>query len=329
MCFLLYYFFFWILAILNLEYNENLKHRLDEFLSIQEAIHSRSFASRLIKKGNVQINGVVITKPSRKLQEGDCLEVTVEDLIKEITVLPEKVPFQIIYEDEDILVLDKPAGVVVHPGAGNWHGTLVSGLVDHWGKIPNGLDKNRPGIVHRLDKDTSGVMLVAKNSRAVAYYSDLFKQRKIQKKYLALIYGKLPQEKGEIITYIARHRIDRKKMTVVGAEKGRYSETHYNVKTYYQVPSDEKKLFTLVEISLKTGRTHQIRVHFQHLGYPLVGDPVYAGRKMKKLYPKMNRQLLLARSLQFVDSQGKERKFEVSLPKDFKGYIESLVEIGG
>lgn len=312
---------------LSLNYNEKVRRRLDEFLVKQEQIHSRSFASKLIKNGNVKINGVVENRPSYKLLECDLVEVAIEDLVQKINVQPEEVPFRIIHEDNDVLVLDKPAGVVVYPGAGNWQGTLVSGLVNHWGKIPEGLDKNRPGIVHRLDKDTSGIMLVAKNSRAVAFYSDLFKQHKIQKKYMALVYGKLPQRSGEISNYIARHHIDRMKMAIVDPEKGRYSETHYKFVDYYSSPSDSKKVFSLVEVLIKTGRTHQIRVHFKHLGYPIVGDIVYAGRRLRSLYPESPRQLLHAFSLKFVDINGKLMHFKSTLPLDFSDYLKSLVKL--
>ncbi len=315
------------MANLKLNYNETVRRRLDEFLVKQEGIHSRSFASKLIKNGNVKINGSIEVRPSYKLSAGDLVEAIIEDLMPEIKVLPEEVPFKVLYEDDYILILDKPAGVVVHPGAGNWNGTLVSGLVNHWGKIPEGLDKNRPGIVHRLDKDTSGLMLIAKNARAVAYYSDLFKQHKIQKKYIALVYGKVPERIGDISSNIARHPVDRKKMTVVDPQEGRYAETHYKVIGYYVNPKDPKNTYTLVEVLLKTGRTHQIRVHFKHLGYPLVGDRVYSGRRLRGLYPEASRQLLHAYSLKFEDIKGDHLHFKALPPSDFNNYLKSLVKI--
>lgn len=314
------------MEILDLKYNRKVKYRVDEYLSSLDSIHSRSHASKLIKGGNLKVNGILVQKTSHKLKKGDQLQVRVDDAVTSYNIEPEQVPFQILFENKNIIVIDKPAGVVVHPGPGNPKGTLVSGIVKHLGMAPEGLDSKRPGIVHRLDKDTSGIMVVAKNLESLIYYSNLFKTHKIQKKYKALIYGKLSQNSGMVTKYIGRHRKDRKKMTVVEPSRGKYSKTHYSVIDYYHLPEDDNLPLTLVDLTLETGRTHQIRVHLKHLGYPVVGDTVYAGNKLRAQYPKATRQLLHAFSIKFVDMYGKQRYIETPIPNDFKEYLSLLTK---
>jgi 23S rRNA pseudouridine1911/1915/1917 synthase len=308
----------------EIKYTENTRKRIDEFLVGLNDIPSRSFAQKLVKENSVFVNGISVLKPSFLLTKDDIIEFEIKLERLPENIVPSEVPFEIIFEDENILIINKPAGVVVHPGAGNREGTLVSGLLNYWGSVPKGLDPERPGIVHRLDKDTSGLMLIAKNPKSLFYYSSLFKDRKIDKRYITLLYGKIPLLEGIISGNISRSRLERKKMTMTEDDSGRYSETHYKVVDYYVDKEDSNKKYTLLEAKLKTGRTHQIRVHMKYLGYPIVGDSLYAGKKMRNLYSSCDRQLLHAYKLKFIDENGVIRNFKIDIPADFKEYLSNL-----
>lgn len=301
------------------------RQRLDEFLTEISKSYSRSLMKKMIEEGMVFVNDEIVKKAGLLLNQGDKIKYSI-NLVYHPKLIPEKIKLDVLYEDSDILVIDKPAGIVVHPGAGHWKGTLVAGLLNYFEKVPEGLDPLRPGLVHRLDKDTSGVMVVAKNYKVLLYLSDLFKKRKIEKKYLALVYGVVPKLEGEIKTLIGRHPKRLKKMAVL-EKRGREALTHYKVKAVYTNPNDPIQKYSLLIVTPKTGRTHQIRVHMKLLEHPVVGDSIYAGRKLAKKYLKAERQLLHAYSLRFIDMNGKSRKFITPLPDDFRSYLEKLKKI--
>jgi 23S rRNA pseudouridine1911/1915/1917 synthase len=231
---------------------------------------TRSYANKIVRKGGISLSSSQTPKPSLKLPEGTRVEVTIQE-IETLDLEPEPVEFGVVYEDEDILVIDKPAGLVVHPAPGHWTGTLVHGLLYRDPMI--GLINRvlRPGIVHRLDSTTSGLMVVARNSEALDRLIDSFKSRAVEKRYLALAWGVPRESTGTIDEPIGRDPHNRLRMAVV--EEGRPSKTGYRVLVRFE------EGFSLVECNLFTGRTHQIRVHFRHIGHPLVGDELYAPRK--------------------------------------------------
>jgi len=309
-------------------FTEKGRKRLDELLGDQPDVHSRSYAKKLIKNGQVKVNEFIVTKSGLLLKDGDII-IYKHILEDKIRVSGEPIPLDIIFEDDDVLVLSKPAGIVVHPGAGNITGTLAAGVVNYLGGASKGLDPTRPGIVHRLDKDTSGVLIVAKNLTSQSYLGDLFKSRRIKKMYKVLVYGKVKEREGTIKTLIGRHKVDRQKMAVTDAEsRGRTAITHFSVDSYYELKEDPTRLFTLLNVDLKTGRTHQIRVHMKKLGHPVVGDSLYTGRKMIREYPVADRQLLHSYSLELILPGGREKKFVSPLPKDFLDYLSRLHKIG-
>ena len=261
-------------------------------------------------------------KPGFLLKCGDWIEYTpILDL--EMDIVSEDIPLDIIFEDAEMMIINKQSGLVVHPGAGNVQGTLVSGLLYHWGELPEGMDAVRPGIVHRLDKDTSGVMVVAKTSQSQSYLSGLFKDRKVEKRYKILVYGKVKTSSREIVTEIGRHPTERKKMSV-HPRSGRKAITEFILDKIYVNPENRKQYFSLLTVRLHTGRTHQIRVHMKYIGNPVVGDRVYSGRKFIKMFPEAPRQLLHAYSLKFQDIQGVKRHFMAELPSDFMQYLNRL-----
>lgn len=242
--------------------------RLDVFLAHASGL-SRARVQDLIERGAVLVGGHP-QKPRHVLRTGERVAVTVPDP-EPLALTPEPIPLEILYEDEDLLVLNKPAGLVVHPGAGRATGTLVHALLAHCRDLPGIGGVERPGIVHRLDRETSGVMVVAKSETAHASLSVQFKNRVVRKRYLALVQGAVRQEAGRIEAAIGRREHDRKRMGV-RARGGREARTAYRV--LRRLPD-----MTLIEASLETGRTHQIRVHLAHIGHPVIGDAVYAGRR--------------------------------------------------
>jgi 23S rRNA pseudouridine1911/1915/1917 synthase len=241
--------------------------RLDVFMAETKFWPSRSFVQKLIEAGNVSCNDKVL-KASYRTEPGDILEVRWEDP-QPLIVAPEAIPLEIHYEDHDLIVINKPRGMVVHPAAGNYQGTLVNAILAHCVDLSGIGGMIRPGIVHRLDKDTSGLLVVAKNDYSHLALAHQIKQRRMKRLYLAIVHG-APAASGRIEAPIGRHPVERKKMAVVPT--GRPAATNYRVLEFIGQ-------YSYVEARLETGRTHQIRVHFSHLGYPLVGDPVYGWRR--------------------------------------------------
>ena len=299
--------------------------RLDAFLVLQSRNLTRSRVQELIRSGFVRVNHH-LSKPSYRLKTGDHIEVTLPPP-QPLRLDPEPVSFELIYEDPWLIVVNKPPGIVVHPAPGHFTGTLVHGLLQHCTDLSGIGGVMRPGIVHRLDKDTSGLMVVAKNDAAHAYLSAQFKAGKVTKNYVALVHGIVKGGKGEINLPIGRHPVRRKEMSVQPS-KGRVA------KTLWEKQEELAGLFSLLSVSPKTGRTHQIRVHLSHLGYPIVGDPVYGHRRSwwKKRFPEdsglsglIERQMLHAGTLGFVHPQGGDyREFTAPLPADMELVLEIL-----
>jgi 23S rRNA pseudouridine1911/1915/1917 synthase len=285
--------------------------RLDKFVSENCPGLSRSQAQKLIDDGFVTIGGLM-EKASHKTEIGEKIEITIPP--PALTgLLPEAIPIKILYEDDDLLVIDKPAGLTVHPAPGHPSHTLVNAVLSHLSEIEEEGNVIRPGIVHRLDKDTSGLMLVAKNNVALANLSDQFKSRSVKKVYITLVKGIIKPEKGVIDAPIGRDSGDRKKMAVTGESRGRQARTNYRVLRYVGKNS-------LLEITPETGRTHQIRVHLAAIGYPVFGDITY-GKKSAFL----NRQFLHAHRIGFhLPSSGKFVEFESPLPEDLEKALKEL-----
>lgn len=287
--------------------------RLDTFLNERYADFSRNNLQNLIKKGSITVNGET-KKTGYLLRNGDKIEVEFPEPV-EINLVPQDIAIDIVYQDADLAVINKPQGLTVHPSPGHPDGTLVNALL-YFIKDLSGINGElRPGIVHRLDKDTSGLMLVAKNDAA---HRDLAKQiadKTCVRRYIALLEGKLTPESGQIVTHIARSREDRKKMAVSEDPQDREAITNYEVIEYF----DE---FTLCNFVLKTGRTHQIRVHAAYLNHPVVGDPVYGYKKQKF---KLNGQLLHSEYIEFTHPRTGERmSFGVGLPDYFDKIVTAL-----
>ncbi len=290
--------------------------RLDKWLAQKLPDRSRTEVQRWIKEGLVRVNGRA-SKPGYKLEPGDIVEVDVPVAQAYEGVAPEPIPLDIIYEDQDLLVINKPAGMVVHPAPGHTSGTLVNAVLYHCPDLEGIGNVLRPGIVHRLDKDTSGLILVAKNDHAHRELQRQFKAREVEKSYLALVEGHLQPKIGRIEAPIGRDKKHRKRMAVI--RDGREAITEYRVIDYY----DD---FTLVEARPLTGRTHQIRVHFAFIGHPLAGDTVY-GRRKQRLKPWLKRHFLHAHRLRFrLPSTGEMVEFTAPLPPDLQAVLDHLRE---
>ncbi|QER41388.1 RluA family pseudouridine synthase [Thermodesulfobacterium sp. TA1] len=286
--------------------------RLDLFLKEKLPDLSRSRLQELIEASLVQVNERVV-KPSYKIKLQDLIRIKVPTP-QPLELKPKDVPFDIIYEDEHIAVINKPSGVVVHPAPGHQDDTLVHGLLKKLQNLSEIGGKIRPGIVHRLDKDTSGIMLIAKNNHSHRELVEAFKQKQIEKTYIAIVYKHLKPKQGRIETFIGRHPVHRKKMAVL--KEGKLAITLYEVKEYLYKAS-------LVLAKPITGRTHQLRVHFSHLGHPILGDPVYGG--LKTDVPKPQRLMLHALRIKFLHPKTNlEMEFETPIPEDFKNYLTLL-----
>ena len=306
--------------------------RLDRALAETFPDISRTRIKRFIEKGQVTLGGETIVDPARRVKPG--LEMTIE-LPPPAPAVPqgEDIPLDVIYEDEHLIVIDKPAGLVVHPAPGNPSGTLVNALIAHCGASLSGIgDVMRPGIVHRIDKDTSGLIIVAKNDAAHQGLAKQFEKHSIKRAYSAIVWGSVANATGTIEGNIGRSSSNRKKMAVVKSG-GKHARTRYKTLKRFGPPT--QPFASLVECQLETGRTHQIRVHFAKLGHPLVGDPLYGrGRQgsRKKLGDEMaaglsgfRRQALHARLLGFIHPISRENLvFESELPNDFKELIKTL-----
>ncbi|MBQ8839886.1 MAG: RluA family pseudouridine synthase [Clostridia bacterium] len=301
----------------------DVKKRLDLYVSEAMQI-TRSSAQGLIDDGFVLVNGGEQPKNYR-LRQGDIVEIE-EREPRELSCEPEDIPLNIVYEDKDIIVIDKPSGMVVHPAPGNESGTLVNALLYHCKGELSGINGVvRPGIVHRIDKDTSGLLVVAKNDESHVFLSSLLKDHQITREYHAILTGHLKENEGTISTYMARHPVDRKKMAVVPSTRqgAREAITHYSV-------IEDFAGYTYAKMVLETGRTHQIRVHTSYLGHPIIGDEVYGGGKTP--FEKTNKalldgQILHAKRLTLIHPRTKEEmSFECDLPDNFKELLKRLRE---
>ena len=267
------------------------EERIDQYLSKNEELDlTRSKIQQLIKSGNVLVNNEVV-RNSYKVQDGDIIDINI--VFEEMNVKGEDIPLDIVYEDDDVLVINKKSGMVVHPAIGNTSGTLVNALINY-SKLSTINGEFRPGIVHRIDKDTSGLLLVAKNDKAHLFLEEELRQRKISRIYVALVSGVINHDTGEINAPIGRDKNDRKKMAVTSTNS-KEAVTHFKVLERY-------KNSCLAECKLDTGRTHQIRVHMKYIGHPIVNDPVYGKGKNIDNYG----QMLHARTLSFIHPTTKE-----------------------
>jgi len=291
--------------------------RLDVCLVAKFPDMSRSGLGRLIRSGHVTVKGEIV-KAGYLVRPGDLIELAFPSSSNSSpTLTPQQVDFSIVYEDESILVLAKPPGLVVHPGAGNEEGTLAHGVLFHCGELPF-LDEGRPGIVHRLDKDTSGVMLVAKNENSLRRLTKDFHDRKVEKKYTALLLRCPKSESGRMINSIGRHPANRKKMAVL-EEGGRYAASAWKVTEKFSGG------LCLADIAIETGRTHQIRVHMSFLGCPVLGDNLYGGRSPSHLASLVHRQMLHASTISFIHPESLQRmSFTVPLWSDMKDLLGYL-----
>ena len=307
------------------------KIRLDKFLTENLKNLSRSQIKKIIVSKNIKINKKQIIASSKKIKENDLIEVNMPE-IKTNYIKPKKINLDIIYEDEDIIVINKNSGLIVHPGAGNKDETLVNGLLYLYkNNLSNLNGEFRPGIVHRIDKDTSGIIVVAKNNHAHALLSEQFSKHTISRKYVALVWGVIRPLNGKISTLISRSKKNRQLMSV-SDRLGKKAVTNY--KTIKTFSSKEIPKISLVECILETGRTHQIRVHLEYKGNPLVGDKKYGKKKtkFKKINKKFNeilssfsRQALHAKSLGFIHPTKKKFvNFDSRLPNDFKKMLDFL-----
>jgi len=304
------------------------EQRIDLFLASRERDLTRSRIQSLIKEQCIKVNGLPV-KASYKLRPKDRISIAIPPAAP-CEIMPEPVDFHLVYEDSWIIVLDKPPGLVIHPAPGHINGTLVHGLLHHCSNLSGIGGVLRPGIVHRLDKDTSGLLVAAKNDTAHSSLSSQFKDRGVNKKYLALVHGNIPGQKGEIDLPISRHPVRRKEMAVSKA-KGKRALTLWNK---LEVIGNR---FSLLEVSLKTGRTHQIRVHLSHIGYPIVGDPVYGFRKTwwnrrcpeaLDIAQSIKRQMLHSVLLGFVHpGTGVYCEFKSAVAPDMDNIIKGLKQI--
>lgn len=289
--------------------NENEGKRLDLYLT-EILEESRNFILKNIKLGNILVNGNIV-KGGYSLKEND--KIVIKDLTVDTSINKEDIPLDILYEDNDIIVVNKKSGMVVHPGNGNYSHTLVNALMAHTDDLSDEGGSERCGIVHRIDKDTSGILLVAKTNKAHRILSDGFKNKTIKRKYIALVYGVINNNYGKIVAPIGRNKTDRKKMAVTD-ENSKAATTNFKVLERY-------KNSTLVELILETGRTHQIRVHMDYIGHPVVNDPMYGRRKVINNYG----QMLHAEYLGFNHPiTGEFMEFSVSPEKEFMDIVEQF-----
>lgn len=294
-----------------LEVEEDNK-RIDAYLAEKLEEQSRVAIQRLIANNKIRVNGKS-TKPSYKVQIGDKIEVE-EEIPVEVSLKPQNIPLDIIFEDKDIIVVNKPKGMVVHPANGNPDGTLVNAIMAICKDSLSGIGGEiRPGIVHRLDKDTSGIMVIAKNDKAHINISNQIKEHKVKKTYIALVRGVIPENEATINMPIGRSKKDRKKMAVT--KNGKNAITHFKVLKRYNK-------YTLLQVNIETGRTHQIRVHLSQIGYPIIGDEVYSNGKNEW---NIKGQCLHAKSLEFVHPITQEKMyFEAKMPQYFEDILATL-----
>ena len=284
--------------------------RVDKFITDNTDL-TRSHVQKLVDEGLVTVDGKTV-KSNLKLKDGQIIEINIPEPVA-LETTAEDIPLDIVYEDECMLVVNKPQGMVVHPAAGNFTGTLVNALLAHCGDSLSEINGViRPGIVHRIDKDTSGLLLVAKNNQAHISLAEQIKEHSLTRKYIALVHGNIKQEEGVIDAPIGRHNSDRKRMCVTD-KNSRQAVTHYKVLERYDG-------YTFIECRLKTGRTHQIRVHMSNIGHPVMGDPVYGPKKTKC---KEKGQLLHAKTVGFIHPKTCEyMEFSTEIPERFLKYLK-------
>ncbi len=303
--------------------------RIDRYITDKIENVSRNKVQNAIKAGNVLVNEKPV-KTNYKVKPGDIIRLLLPYAPYRELLKPEPIPLNIVYEDQDVIVVNKPAGMVVHPAVGHYSGTLMNGLVYHVENLPEGSGEERPGLVHRIDKDTSGLLVVAKNELAMNKLAKQFAEKTTERKYIALVWGDLKNDEGTITGHIGRHPKNRILMHVYPeGEHGKPAITHYRVLERFHY-------VTLVEVQLETGRTHQIRVHFKHIGHPLFNDSMYGGDKILKgstfakykqfvqnTFKILPRQALHAKTLGFVHPRtGEFMRFDSELPEDFQQAID-------
>ncbi len=293
--------------------------RLDRFLAVRAPDISRTRLQRFIKEGRVYLNDHPVTLPRHRINSGDILEFEIP-APEPLKLTPEAMLLDIIFEDSHIIVINKPAGMVIHPGAGHERSTLVHGLLHHCGDLKGIGDTMRPGIVHRLDKDTSGLVIIAKDNAAHQSLIEQFASRTTDKRYIALVAGKLRDRSGTVNSPIGRHPVHRKKMAA-GVSRGKEALTQWKIMR-------EMKGASLIEAHILTGRTHQIRVHMSSIGHPLLGDMLYGGPsvvKLQDLTVKIPRQMLHAAELAVTHPLTRERmRWQAPVPEDMKKVISAL-----
>ena len=293
---------------------ENCK-RLDVFLSDQTEDFTRSRLKKLIEDGQVSVNGLAVKKAGAEIKAGDSVTVCIPEAV-EYAVKPENIPIDIVYEDSDFAVVNKAQGMTVHVGNGNESGTLVNALLYALDSLSGIGGVLRPGIVHRIDKDTTGLLVVAKNDKAHVSLAGQIAEKTCRRTYYALLEGNLKEERGRVVTDIGRHPTDRLKMAVLPDGKGKIAITDFETVAHFGGD------FTLCKFDLQTGRTHQIRVHAKHLGHPVAGDPVYGYKKQKI---KADGQLLHAWQLQLTHpTTGERMTFNAPLPPAFQEILDKL-----
>ena len=291
--------------------------RLDRFLSEELEDHSRSFLQKLIKEGLVTVDGKPV-KANYRLSAGQQVSVQVREP-EEVNIEPQEMPLDILYEDGDVCIVNKPKGMVVHPAAGHYRDTLVNGIMYHCQDSLSGINGSlRPGIVHRIDKDTTGALIICKNDKAHSCIAEQLKEHSITRRYRAIIIGNLSEDEGTVDAPIGRHPTQRKKMAV-NRNNGKRAVTHYRVLERFRG-------YTYIECRLETGRTHQIRVHMASIGHPLLGDTVYG--PAKQAYPSLEGQTLHAMVIGFVHpTTGAYMEFEAPLPAYFAELLQKLPKI--
>ena len=291
--------------------------RIDKYLSETLTDYSRSYLKNLIDEGRVQVAGKIV-KGSFKVYNGAAITVNLPP-VKDVKILPEDIPLDILYEDEDVILVNKPKGMVVHPAAGHYTGTLVNALMFHCRDNLSGINGElRPGIVHRIDMDTTGVVIACKNDAAHRFVAEQLKEHSIKRKYQAIVYGAFKENEGRIEGAIGRSKTDRKKMAIV--PNGKPAVTHYKVLKNFSSPNGNN--YAHIECELETGRTHQIRVHMTSIGHPLLGDNVYGVAKNPF---KLDGQTLHAEMLGFIHPRTKEyMEFHAPLPDYFTKLLTKL-----
>ncbi|MBN1537093.1 MAG: RluA family pseudouridine synthase [Anaerolineales bacterium] len=302
--------------VIRLQYDRSTPQRLDKYLTVYLSEYSRARIQRLIKNGKVLVNEVPARKTGQMVEGGDMVLVTIPP-VETTELQPEEIPLDIIFENSDVMVINKPAGMVVHPAAGHNRGTLVHAALAHAPDIKGISGEARPGVVHRLDKNTSGLILMAKNDTTHHWLQEQFRQRKVKKTYLALVDGKPPTPSGKIDAAIGRDASHRKQMAITPPGKGRNATSEYRtIENYAQ--------HTLLEVQPATGRTHQIRLHLAFIGCPVVGDIIY-GRKHSSL-PMKRHFLHAARLIIYLPGELQPRNFSAPLPPELEELLKSLRE---